>query len=325
MTDMNDDLQKNYTALKNELLQKGIVQSITTATSPATDIYWHTDIDYWPGKNAGETVEMGAIIVSDDYFKTLGITMEQGRDFKHGADTTSVIFNQTAIRRLRIKDPVNQFIKWNDRQFRIAGVANDALMLSPFAPADPTMFFCSPEPQGNLMYRLSPNIKTTDAILQLTAIVNKYTPAFPYDYQFADADYAAKFKLELLIGKLAGIFALLAVFISCLGLFGLAAYMAEQRGKEIGIRKVLGATVSQVWFLLSKDFVVLVLISCLIASPVALYFLKDWLRKYDYRISIGPDVFIIAAVMAIVITLITISFQAIKAAVVNPVKSLRTE
>ncbi|MEP7143633.1 MAG: ABC transporter permease [Ferruginibacter sp.] len=325
MTDMNNDLQKNYTALKNELLQKGIVQSVTTASSPATNIYWHTDIDNWPGKNAGETVEMGCILVSDDYFRTLGITMHEGRVFKSSTDTTSVIFNQTAISRLRIKDPVNRLITQNDKQYRIAGVANDALMLSPFTPADPTMFLVDPEPQGNLMYRLSPTIKTSTALLELKSIFNKYNPSFPYDYEFADASYAAKFKLEILIGKLAGIFAVLAIFISCLGLFGLAAYMAEQRGKEIGIRKVLGATVSQVWLLLSKDFIVLVMVSCGIASPLALYFLRNWLQKYNYRIGIGPDVFIIAALIAIVITIITISFQAIKAAVANPAKSLRTE
>ncbi|MEJ7586259.1 MAG: ABC transporter permease [Ferruginibacter sp.] len=325
MTDMNNDLQKNYTVLKNELMQKGIAHSVTTASSPATDIYGHTDIDNWPGKNAGETVEMGVIMVSDDYFKTLGITMEQGMDFKSTADTTSVIFNQMAIKRLRIKDPVGKMITWNDQQFRIAGVANDALMLSPFSPADPTMFLVNPIPQGSLMYRLSPAVKTEDALLKLGAIFNKYNPAFPYNYEFADATYESKFKLELLIGKLAGIFALLAIFISCLGLFGLAAYTAEQRSKEISIRKVLGATVAQMWLLLSKDFILLVLISCMIASPVALFFLQDWLQKYDYRISIGPDVFIAAAVLAITITILTISFQAIKAAVANPVKSLRSE
>ena len=175
------------------------------------------------------------------------------------------------------------------------------------------------------MYRLSPQIKTQDAITQLTVIFNRYNPAFPYGYQFADENYAAKFRQEVLIGKLAGIFASLAIFISCLGLFGLAAYIAEQRTKEIGIRKVLGATVSQVWLLLSKDFIVLVLISCAIAVPLALYFLQGWLLKYEYRISIGPGVFIAAAMAAMLITIVTISFQAIKAAMANPVKSLRSE
>ena len=325
MTDMNDDLSHNYTALKNELLQQGIASGVTTASSPATQIYWHTDIDHWPGKNVNETVEMGVIAAGEDYFKTLGITMQEGRAFTNKNDTTALIFNETAIKRLRIKDPIGQLISWNEQQFRIVGVAKDALVLSPFAPADPTMFYANPEPEGTLMYRLSPNIKTQEAITKLSAIFNRYNPAFPYDYQFSDAEYAKKFKLELLIGKLAGIFAALAVFVSCLGLFGLAAYMAEQRKKEIGIRKVLGARVYQVWLLLSKDFIVLVLISCVIASPIALYFLKDWLQKYNYRIDIGPGVFIISAVMALVITIVTISFQAIKAAVANPVKGLRTE
>jgi ABC-type antimicrobial peptide transport system permease subunit len=324
-TNMNDDLTKNYTALKNELIQKGIAQSVTTATSPATDIWWHTDIDYWPGKNAGETVEMGNIFVSDDYFKTVGMNIKEGRNFSGSYDSTSVIFNEAAIERLRIKDPVNQKIKWGDKEYTIAGVVKNALMISPFKSADPTMFYCNPEPQNVMLYKLSPDIKTQNAIAQLTSIFNKYDPAYPYNYSFADETYASKFKLEMLIGKLAGLFAGLAIFISCLGLFGLAAYVAEQRTKEIGIRKVLGASVSQVWILLSKDFIVLVFLSCIIASPVAYYFLHDWLMNYNYRINIGAGVFILSSLLAILITIITISFQAIKAAVANPVKSLRTE
>jgi len=325
-TNMNSDLSRNYTAVRNVLLQSGITENVTTSSSPATDIYWHTDIASWPGKHAGETVEMGAMTVTEDYFKTLGITMREGRAFTGLADTINVIFNETAIRRLRIKQALNQTITTYDkRHFRIVGIAKDALMISPFSPADPTMFFCSRYPQDIMMYKLSPNIKTKDAITKLTQVFNKYNPAYPFSYEFADANYAAKFNLEVLIGKLAAIFAGLAIFISCLGLFGLSAYIAERRTKEIGIRKVLGASISQVWLLLSKDFILLVIISCVIASPVALYFLHDWLLKYEYRISIGPAVFIMAAVMAIIITLLTISFQAIKAAIANPAKSLRTE
>jgi putative ABC transport system permease protein len=175
------------------------------------------------------------------------------------------------------------------------------------------------------LYRLSPKIKTQDAVAQLTTIFNKYNPAYPYTYNFADENYASKFNLEMLIGKLAGLFAALAIFISCLGLFGLAAYVAEQRTKEIGIRKVLGASIQQVWLLLSKDFIVLVFISCLIAVPVSFYFLNNWLMNYEYRISIGAGVFLLGGVMALLITVITVSFQSIKAALANPVKSLRTE
>jgi ABC-type antimicrobial peptide transport system permease subunit len=326
-TGMNDDLNKNFTALKNELIGKGIVSSITTATSPATDIWWHTDIQQWSGKQAGETVEMGNIFVSDDYFKTMGMNIKEGRNFSNSYDSTSVIFNEAAIKRLRLKNPVGQKITtyFNNRQYTIVGVVKDALMISPFKAADPTMFYCFPDPQGNILYRLSPNIKTRDAITQLTAVFNKYDPAYPYTYSFSDEQYASKFNLELLIGKLAGLFSALAIFISCLGLFGLAAYVAEQRTKEIGIRKVLGASVQQILLLLSKDFILLVLISCLIAAPISFYFLHSWLMNYDYRISISGGVFVLSGVMALMITIITISFQAIKAAIANPVKSLRTE
>ena len=325
VTDMNNDLERNYTALKNELLQKGIASSVSTATSPATDIWWHSDVDQWNGKQPNETIEMGTIKTGADYFETLGMNMVQGNDFKDAFDSTSVVFNEAAIKAMRLKKPVNQLITWQGHQFKIIGVVKDALMTSPFSRAEPTMFLREPLPQNNIMYRLSPQIKTQDAITQLTGIFNRYNPAFPYGYQFADENYTAKFRQEVLIGKLAGIFASLAIFISCLGLFGLAAYVAEQRTKEIGIRKVLGATVSQVWLLLSKDFIVLVLISCAIAVPVALYFLQGWLLKYEYRISIGPGVFIAAAITAMLITIITVSFQAIKAAIANPVKSLRSE
>jgi len=324
-TDMNEDLGKNYIALKNELLRSGLVQSVTTASAPATDVNSHGDITYWPGKYPGETVEMGYIGVSDDYFKTLGMKIKEGRDFipNYKPDTNYVIFNEAAIKRLRLKDPLNQVITFGKQHIKIIGVVKDALMISPFAAADPTTFYIGNG--GNLIYRLSPNVNTHDAINKLTTIFNKYNPAFPYTYRFVDDDYNKKFNLEVLIGKLSGIFAALAIFISCLGLFGLAAYIAEQRTKEIGIRKVLGATVTQVWMLLSKDFIILVILSCLLASPIAFYFLQNWLHKYDYHIKMGANIFLLSAASAILITIVTISFQAIKAALANPVKSLRSE
>jgi ABC-type antimicrobial peptide transport system permease subunit len=226
---------------------------------------------------------------------------------------------------MRIKDPLNQVINFQGKELRIAGVYKDALMISPFEPAEPTIFLKRPGQYNAMIYRLSPTIKPADALVKLNAAFNKYNPAYPYNYEFADASYATKFNLEILIGKLAGLFAGLAIFISCLGLFGLAAYMAEQRTREIGIRKILGASLSQLWVMLTRDFILLVLISCFIATPVALYFLQNWLQQYAWRITIGPDVFLIAAGAAITITLLTVSLQAIKAAVANPVKSLRSE
>ncbi len=325
ITDMNADLGNNYTALKNELIEKGIAEMVTTASNSVTIGGNHRDVDNWQGKRPGESVNMGVITISDDYFRTLGMAMKEGRNFKAPSDTLNVILNEAAVKLLRLQNPLNQIITWVDTKLRIIGIVKNALMASPFAPADPTIFLYNPHPQNVIMYRLSRSIKTQDAVAKLTAIFNKYNPAYPYTYTFADDSYAAKFKLEVLIGKLAGLFAALAIFISCLGLFGLAAYVAEQRTKEIGIRKVLGASISQVWLLLSKDFIVLVLISCVIASPVAFYYMNDWLQQYDYRIMISPVVFVIAGITAIAITIITISFQAIKAAVANPVKSLRTE
>ena len=327
-TDVNDDLVRNFRALKNDLLQTGAVTSVTTATSPATTVWSHTDLDMFPGKRPGETVEMGRIDVSSDYFKTLGMHIIDGRDFIPGlmADTNNVIFNEAAIKRLRLTNPVNQLITWSGQHFRIVGVAKDALMNSPYSAADPTMFTYNADvPDRILLYQLSPNINAHAAVAKISPIFTKYNPAYPYDYKFVDKEYNYKFSQEELVGKLAGVFACLAIFISCLGLFGLAAFVAEQRTKEIGIRKVLGATVSQVWLMLSKDFILLVMISCIIASPLALYFLQKWLLKYDYRITIGPGVFIISAVAALFITIVTISFQSIKAALANPVKSLKTE
>jgi len=319
------DLERNYPALKNELLEKGIVSDMTTCTSPATGVWWQTNIEQWPGKHPGETVEMGTLYIDEDYLKTVGMTLKEGRNFTTRNDTTDVLFNQTAIDRLRISDPLNKTIIWWGNKYRIIGVVGDALQISPFEHARPTMFFCQPNVQNYLIYRLAPTIRTQDALAQLTVVFNKYNPAVPYQYRFEDENYSAKFRLEVLVGKLSGLFAGLAIFISCLGLLGLAAYVAERRTKEISIRKVLGASVSQVWLLLSKDFLLLVLISCVIASPLTYYFLHNWLMKYEYRISIGAGVFVMAGVLAMALTIITISFQAIRAAMGNPVEKLRSE
>ena len=329
MTDMSGDLNTKYDALKNDLLASGYVESVAAASSPVTNIYSHMSLDKWPGKSASdEAVNIAAVFVSDDYFKTLGMTLKEGRDFTHSwtTDSTSVILNEAAVKRIGLKNPINQLVTWNGSTVpvRVIGVVKDALMESPFTPVQPAIFSHG-HVANNIMYRLAPSANTQEAIKKLTKIFDSYNPAYPYIYQFVDEEYNHKFNLEILVGKLSGIFAGLAILISCLGLFGLAAYVAEQRTKEIGIRKVLGASVTQVWLLLSKDFILLVGISCIIASPVAFYFLQHWLQKYDYRITIGPGVFVLSATVAIAITLITISFQAIKAALTNPVKSLRSE
>ena len=225
-----------------------------------------------------------------------------------------------------IKEPVNQIISWSyatlPKRLRIVGVVNDALMNAPFAPPQPTVFIYQPW-LFTITYRLAPGVDAHVALEKLRTIFDQYRPDIPFQYHFVDESYAAKFALENLVGRLAGIFAALAIFISCLGLFGLAAYVAEQRTREIGIRKVLGASVKGLFFLITKDFILLVVISCLIASAIAYYFLRDWLQGYYYHISLSPVVFLLSAAGAIIIAVATVSFQAVKAALMNPVKSLR--
>jgi putative ABC transport system permease protein len=331
-TDAGTSMGGTYAAFKDEVMRTGVVTSITKSLFSISDMDYHEHITEWPGKMPNETFPVELMSLSDsDYFRTIGMTIKEGRNFtgQRGADSSCVVLNEAAVKRMRLQQPLNQYISWSGigipKRLRIIGIVQDALSNSPFSSAEPTMFFFLPDLAAELTYRLAPTVNAHVAIERLKPIFEKYNQVVPYEYHFEDESYSSKFHLEELIGNLAGFFSLLAVFISCLGLFGLAAYMAEQRNKEIAIRKVLGASVVQMWAMLSKDFVVLVLISCLVASPIAFYFLYNWLQQYSYRISIGPMVFLIASIGAIVITLITVSFQSIKAALANPVKNLRSE
>ncbi|MBC9913030.1 ABC transporter permease [Chitinophaga varians] len=330
MTDNSPDMNRNYEALKNDLLQTGMVASVTKSSSPVTGIWVTNNIREWQGKQPGESLELGTTAVSDaDYFKTTGMQIVAGRNFSGnlGADTSYIILNESAVKRMRLKDPINQVIRWSDpvKVQKIIGVVKDALMGSPYSSVPPCMFIYNPDWANVITYRLSPGVPTEKAIAALTPVFNKHNPFYSYRYRFINDAYADKFGFETLVGNLAGVFAVLAIFISCLGLFGLAAYMAEQRTKEIGIRKVLGASISQVWLLLSKDFVVLVVLSCLVAAPLTSYILQRWLQQYEYRINISAGVLLITALGAIVITIITVSFQSIRAALADPVKSLKAE
>jgi putative ABC transport system permease protein len=216
-------------------------------------------------------------------------------------------------------------LKWNDKSMIVIGVIPDIQMESPYRPISPLTIIFNKDWVGCVDIRLNPNMSASKAIAAIKPIFDRYNPAFPFEYKFADEEYAKKFNYEELVGNLATIIAILAIFISCLGLFGLASFTAEQRVKEIGVRKVLGASVLNLWQLLSRDFVILVLISCLVAVPVAWYYMNEWLKSYKIKTTIGIGIFVLVVAMALAITLITVSFQAIKAALANPVKSLRTE
>ncbi|MES2110185.1 MAG: ABC transporter permease [Bacteroidota bacterium] len=329
MTTIPPDLNRNYTPLKNDLLQSGFVANVTRASSPIPVIDFQAGCNLlnWPGKNAGELLGISYAAVSEGFFETTGMKMAEGREFAGTPnDTLNVILNEAAVGQLRLKKPLGQMLttELSKGPVRIIGVAKNSVIGSPFSAIQPALFVYNPDMSGTMMYRLKHSVNVHDAIDKLAPIFKKYNPAYPYDYQFADTAYDDKFKQAQLVGKLAAVFAGLTILISCLGLFGLAAYMAEQRTKEIGIRKVLGAPVSGIWLLLSKDFMVLVLIGCVIAAPLAFYFMTGWLQQYDYRISIGPGVFM-SGIMALVITLFTISFQSVRAALADPVKSLRSE
>ncbi|HZI54520.1 MAG TPA: FtsX-like permease family protein, partial [Chitinophagaceae bacterium] len=208
--------------------------------------------------------------------------------------------------------------------YTIVGIAKDMVTQSPYEPMEPSIFLCDGW-MGVITIRIKPTIPIREALTKIQPVFKKHDPDSPFEFKFVDDEYAKKFSNEQRIANLVSFFAILAIFISCLGLFGLASFVAEQRTKEIGVRKVLGATVFNLWKMLSKDFVALVIISCLIAIPIAWYFLNQWLQDYHYRTQISWWIFAAAGAGAFVITLLTVSFQAIKAAIANPVKSLRTE
>jgi putative ABC transport system permease protein len=322
----------DYTGLKQAALQSGLVTSMTASLSPPTEVYTHWDIEGWTNKKGNGSLKVALTAIGDsDYFKTLGITFKEGRNFAgdRGKDSLCAIFNEAAIEQMQLKQPLSSDISSFSNptlphRLRIIGVVHDALTNGPFAKAEPAIYVYQPW-LFVITYRLSPNVDVHVAMDRLRTIFTRYRPQYPFQYHFVDESFTAKFALESLVGKLAGIFAILAIFISCLGLFGLAAFVAEQRNKEIGIRKVLGASVRSVFILVTKDFIQLVVISSFVASLAAYYFLQNWLQGYYYHTSISPVVFLISAAGAIVIAVATISFQAIKAAVMTPVKSLRTE
>ena len=250
-----------------------------------------------------------------------------GRDFSEAfsTDTSAVILNQSAAQLMGFKDPLSETIKLSGKDYRVIAVVGDMIKFSPFDHVKPSLFIIDRNSTNVINIRIAPEIPVSIALAKTEAIFKKHNPAAPFEFRFVDEEYADKFSNEVKIGKLASFFAALAIFISCLGLFGLASFVAEQRTKEIGVRKVLGATIGNVWKLLSKDFVLLVFISLVIASPIAYYFMHGWLDNYRYRINISWWVFASAGIGSLLLTIVMVSFQAIKAAVTNPVKSLRSE
>jgi ABC-type antimicrobial peptide transport system permease subunit len=237
------------------------------------------------------------------------------------------IFNETAIRQMGLVDPIGKTVRWHDKNWHIIGVVNDMVMTSPFGDAMPTVFMIDNRERsfGLLNIRLSSKQSTASSLADIEKVLKRVVPKTPFDYRFADQEYASKFAAEEIVGKLIFTFTVLAIFISCLGLLGLSSFVAEQRTKEIGIRKVLGASVAQIWRLISYEFVILTTIACGFAIPLSWYLMSNWLQQYDYRMELSWYLFTVAAGSALVITLLTVSYHAVSAAITNPVNSLRSE
>jgi putative ABC transport system permease protein len=321
------DLLGHYDALRRDLIESGAAENMAESSSPTTAT-WSSNIGFdWQGKDPNITPVFGTIAVTHDFGKTIGWHIMQGRDFSRDfkTDTSAMLLNASAAKLMGFKNPIGQIIKWDSKTYTVIGVIGDMIMDSPYTPVAPTVFTLSYDWANMITIKIKPSMAFPAALYKIAGVFKRYNPASPFDYKFTDQEYADKFSDEERIGKLASFFAILAIFISSLGLFGLSAFVAEQRTKEIGVRKVLGASVVNLWSMLSKDFLVLVMISCLIAIPVAWYFLAGWLKHYQYHTEISWWIFVAACFGSIAITLLTVSGQAIKAAVANPVKSLRSE
>jgi putative ABC transport system permease protein len=324
---ISPEMHKHFEAIRQDLKSSGAILEMAESGSPTTEV-WNTNGGFqWEGKDPNQAVDFPNNAVTHEYGKTIGWKIKQGRDFSRdfATDSAAFILNESAVAFIGFKDPIGKVIRWNDRPYTVVGVVEDLLVQSPYKPVRPAMFHVTDESENVFIMRINPKWSVNDAMAKIEATLKKHDPGSPFKADFVDDEFAKKFGNEKRIGTLSTSFAILAIFISCLGLFGLTSFVAAQRVKEIGIRKVLGASIPNIWRLLSKDFIILVIISCWIAIPLAFYYMGVWLEKYDYKATLSWWVFALAGIGALIITLITISFQAIKAAMANPVKSLRTE
>jgi ABC-type antimicrobial peptide transport system permease subunit len=326
MVSSTGDIPKNVKAIKQELLSKGLAFYATTSSSPITSIYAYMGGVSWPGKREDQRTAIATVATEYGYAKTMGIEIVKGRDFSDTFnDSTSLVVNEAFVAYAGLKDPIGEKIQWNDQDYTIIGVFNDVVMTSPNVPPHPTMFIFDPTWISDINIRFPKNSNPHEVLAGIESVFQKFNPAYPFVYRFADDEFNKKFTDIQRVGRLANIFAGLAIMISCLGLFGLSAFTAEQRTKEFGIRKVLGATAAHVVVLISKDFSQLILLAFLVAAPLGWWAMTDWLLKYEYRISVEWWMVAVAGTITLTLGLVTVSFQAVKAAISNPVKALRNE
>lgn len=326
MIPSSPDLSRNFAAVKQELVSTGMVEATTRTMSPITDIWWRSPAPDWEGKPENASIIFAGESSDVDFTKTMGIKILDGRDFSGTpADSSSMLLNKAAVEVLGIKNPVGMQMRYAGGIYTVIGVTDNYVMGSPFEPVDPMMMFYNPNRVNSITIRLKSSAQLQKALPAVESIFKKFNPAVPFEYQFVDQEFAKKFVSEELISKLTNIFAGLAIFICCLGLAGLASFTIEKRIREIGIRKVIGATVPQLLMLISKEFLKLVGIAFIIAVPLTWWLMYNWLQKYTFRINISLWLFGAVGVMALLLTLIVVSLNTIKAAKAKPVDSLRME
>ncbi|MGO1595623.1 MAG: ABC transporter permease [Sphingobacterium sp.] len=326
---INDDgnIKNSYTAIKQELLTQGIATSVSRTRSPLIE-NWSSGTADWEGKALDNTIQFNRMSTDDKFVRTAGLTLIEGRDFdleKYPTDSSAMILNKSAAEVMDFKNPIGQIVKDEGRDWHIIGIVNDYVQESPFGSTSPMIIQGAHGWLATTNIKLNPKLSTQEALDESETIFKKFNPEYPFEYHFVDEAYAQKFEETKALGTLANLFTGLTIFISCLGLFGLTAFMADNRTKEIGIRKVLGASIFSVVQLLSKEFVILIIIACFIAFPVAYWAMSDFLAQFVYRTTVNWSVFVIAGLGSLLLAILIISYQSIKAAIANPVESLRDE
>jgi putative ABC transport system permease protein len=323
-----EDIVKHYEQIKNELISSGIATSVTKTSAPMTQGWSNSWGFMWKGKDPNDKTIIDRYCADDGIVNTVGLKLVEGRDLDldtYKTDSNAALINVSTAEHMGFKDPLGQMIKDGEQNYMVVGVFEDFILNSPYHPTQPMIIVGGKGWFNTVHVKLNKARATSANIAAMEKIFKRFNPNYPFEYKFVDEEYAEKFKSEQRAGALAGLFAGLTIFISCLGLFGLAAYMAENRIKEIGVRKVLGASVTDITALLSKDFLKLVLISILIAIPLAYWAMSSWLDEYPYHVNMPVVAFIVAGLLSMLIALLTVSSQAIRAALTNPVKSLRSE
>ena len=321
------ELASKYVVFKQQATEIPGVLNISKMRNSPTVIEHHTGSISWPGKDPNLTVSFADGVVGYDFVKTMKLQLKEGRDFskEFGTDSLSYMLNETAVKKLGFSDPIGKTVIWGNHPGKVIGVLKDFHFSSMHQPIEPLILRLDENwGWGTVLVRMKAG-NTRKVLSGLEKLCASMNPKFPFTWQFSDSEFSKLYQSEAIVSKLSSYFAFLAIFISCLGLFGLATFTAVQRTKEIGVRKVLGASVSQIIVMLSGSFVKLIMVAMLVAFPVAWYFMNKWLDNFAYKVHLGWIIFLIAGSVAVAIALLTVSYQAIKAAVANPVKSLRTE